>query len=118
MRLNAITLICILLFIGVVGKSHEIGSHTWSSDAMEGPTPGSALIHAATMVTSGVFMIASTVTKRLLLTRHDRTRSQFTQSTIIRGEQELGIGCGRNSRQWLRCSVDSLPLCGGPNPYE
>ncbi|XP_060210597.1 LOW QUALITY PROTEIN: NADH-ubiquinone oxidoreductase chain 5-like [Lycium barbarum] len=58
MRLNAITLICILLFIGDVGKSAQIGSHTWSPDAMEGPTPVSALIHAATMVTAGVFMIA------------------------------------------------------------
>ncbi|KAH0776205.1 hypothetical protein KY290_007616 [Solanum tuberosum] len=59
MRLNAITLICILLFIGAVGKSAQIGSHTWSPDAMEGPTPVSTLIHAATMVTAGVFMIAS-----------------------------------------------------------
>ncbi|WJX19301.1 NADH:ubiquinone oxidoreductase subunit 5 [Trifolium repens] len=58
MRLNAITLICILLLIGAVGKSAPIGSHTWSPDAMEGPTPVSALIHAATMVTAGVFMIA------------------------------------------------------------
>nr|WNH36776.1 NADH dehydrogenase subunit 5 [Gastrodia sp. BS-2023] len=58
MRLNAITLICLLLLIGAVGKSAQIGSHTWSPDAMEGPTPVSASIHAATMVTAGVFMIA------------------------------------------------------------
>nr|BCT43211.1 NADH dehydrogenase subunit 5 [Musa textilis] len=57
-RLNAITLICILLFLGAVGKSAQIGSHTRSPDAMEGPTPVSASIHAATMVTAGVFMIA------------------------------------------------------------
>ncbi|KAL5100319.1 hypothetical protein RYX36_004646 [Vicia faba] len=58
MRLNSITLICILLLIGAVGKSAQIGSHTWSLDAMESPTPVSALIHAATMVTAGVFVIA------------------------------------------------------------
>jgi len=56
MRLNVITLICILFLIGVVGKSAQIGSHTWSPDAMEGPTPVFALIHAVTMVTAGVFI--------------------------------------------------------------
>ncbi|GJW98915.1 NADH dehydrogenase subunit 5 [Tanacetum coccineum] len=58
MRLNAITLICILLLIGAAGKSTQIGSHTWSPDAIEGPTPVSTLIHAATMVIAGIFMIA------------------------------------------------------------
>src|SRR5690349_3526844 len=58
LEVSTLTVICLLLFMGAVGKSAQVPLHVWLPDAMEGPTPISALIHAATMVTAGVFMVA------------------------------------------------------------
>src|SRR5205814_5723300 len=61
MHVDTLTTLCLLLFVGAMGKSAQLGLHTWLPDAMEGPTLVSALIHAATMVTAGVFMVTRTM---------------------------------------------------------
>ena len=72
LELHALTLICILFFVGAMAKSAQLGLHTWLPDAMEGPTPVSALIHAATMVTAGVFLICrlSPLFEEAVVARH------------------------------------------------
>jgi NADH-quinone oxidoreductase subunit L len=83
---NALTLACLLLFMGAMGKSAQFLLHTWLPDAMEGPTPVSALIHAATMVTAGVYLIARSAPI------FDASQAARTVVTII-GAITLLYGC-------------------------
>ncbi|THD47434.1 MAG: NADH-quinone oxidoreductase subunit L, partial [Bradyrhizobium sp.] len=76
---DALTITCLLLFMGAMGKSAQFLLHTWLPDAMEGPTPVSALIHAATMVTAGVFMVAR------LSPLFDRAPAALAVVTIVGG---------------------------------
>lgn len=90
---HALTVICLLLFVGAMGKSAQLGLHTWLPDAMEGPTPVSALIHAATMVTAGVFMVAR------LSPMFEYSDTALTVVTIVGGSTAIfaaTIGCVQN----------------------
>ncbi len=90
---HALTVICLLLFMGAMGKSAQIGLHTWLPDAMEGPTPVSALIHAATMVTAGVFMVAR------LSPLFEYSDTALTVVTLVGGTTAIfaaTIGCVQN----------------------
>lgn len=90
---HALTVICLLLFVGAMGKSAQLGLHTWLPDAMEGPTPVSALIHAATMVTAGVFMVAR------LSPMFEYSDTALMVVTIVGGSTAIfaaTIGCVQN----------------------
>jgi len=90
---HALTVCCLLLFVGAMGKSAQLGLHTWLPDAMEGPTPVSALIHAATMVTAGVFMVAR------LSSLFEYSDTALTVVTLVGGSTAIfaaTIGCVQN----------------------
>jgi NADH-quinone oxidoreductase subunit L len=89
-NVDALTLICLLLFMGAMGKSAQFLLHTWLPDAMEGPTPVSALIHAATMVTAGVFMVAR-LSPLFELAPHAQTFVTFIGATTALFAATVGL---------------------------
>ena len=89
-QFNALTAICLLLFMGAMGKSAQFLLHTWLPDAMEGPTPVSALIHAATMVTAGVFMVAR-LSPLFELAPHAQTFVVFIGATTALFAATIGL---------------------------
>ena len=102
---DALTLACLLLFMGAMGKSAQFLLHTWLPDAMEGPTPVSALIHAATMVTAGVFMVAR------LSPLFELSPAALSAVTIVGGTTAFfaaTIGLVQNGHQESRRLLDLL----------
>ena len=115
---DALTIVCLLLFMGAMGKSAQFLLHTWLPDAMEGPTPVSALIHAATMVTAGVFMVARlsplfdlAPVALAVVTIVGATTAVFAATVGLVQNDISGSSPIRPARSSATCSSASLPIC-------